>query len=308
MKKFISLAFIAIMMFAMSACGSSNNSGDDALEGMYLVSNVEMYGEELNYADLVYLEMAEGTYLEFYGDGYADLALAGEETLELIVDLDAKTLTDPSDVSLNFELDGDSIILTGYDFDSIVFTLEDSSEWDAIMAVPSELEEMMDDFVEDDSMLSDEEFVSPTIAFSAPSYWYGYMNISFYEGSGEHSSGDYDVWAIINTDDSGNTYFEIFDVFDMNTDPIASYYIDLDDTSFEPVINDEAWIYENIIAEENSFDFSAYLINGSFYISHEYVDDDESFYVSFTFREEGTPWDVDMEILPPGYDSYGPGY
>ncbi len=307
MKKFISLVLIAMMMFTMSACGSSDTSNEDALEGLYLVSNVVMFGEEMNYADLVYFEMAEGTYLEFYGDNTAKLALIGEDAIDLEVDFASKTLTDMNDESINFELDGDSITLTSDEMESMTFTLEGSSEWDEIMAVPGTMETAVDDAVDNDMSLSDEEFVSPTTSINNPSYWYGYMNIGFYEGNGVYAAGDYDVWAVISEDEVG-TFFEIYETMAMDTTPLVSYYITLEDTVFEPVISADAWAFDNLITEEDSFDFSAYLINGSFYISHEYEDDDESFYASFTFREEGTPWDISMEILPPGYDTYGPGY
>ncbi len=306
MKKWIIATLALMMSVLLVACGggddkSSENSSksisetaDNALEGKYLLSAMSSLGGEMNYADLVFMEMAEDTYFEFSPDGTGTMSLSGESTLgEVEYDFDAGTMEIEGESS-TFELDGDVLILYSTDPDfgesRMVFTKEGSPLWDEIKEQKSEFDTFLDDLT---------SFESPTTSLETGSEWYGTMAIANYTGP-NNREGVFDVTASIMDSDVG-PYFEVYDGSQTGA---ISMYIELYSTYFIPIIDDQAWTFNKYLTEDDLFDLSPIFFDGALEFIYHYDYDGESFDVHIFLRETGTPWNELYDLLPPSYEEY----
>ncbi len=328
MKKILIVLFALVLMFSLVACSSddsddfssggnssTDNSGDGnnnttptptpepekepSIAGKYLLSEVESFGDVLNYADLKILEMTENSYLEIKEDNTTIMSLSGEAPAQLTINTDTKVILDPDGFEATYELVGDNFIISydeGGDLTQFTFTKENSPSWATIEAQTSELEGLLDEF----------DSSSSAVEIEVGSEWYGSMTISEYSGP-NNANGTYDIWGFIG-EDSYKPYFEIYDSYDITANvPLVSYYIELDTDIFFPVIEDDdsAWIFQKYLTEDDYFDFVPLIWDGAIEFWHEYSYEGESFYVEFFLREVGsTDWDEDFDPLPPGYYDY----
>ncbi len=293
-----------MISISMVACGggdapaegdTSSSAAATTLEGKYLLSSMEVLGSELNYADLVLMEMAEGTYIEFSSDGTGSMAMEGESELGSVeYDLDAKTIVVEGQ-DATFEWDGDVFVLITTEPEigesRMTFTKDGSSLWDEIMSQESELASLLD------------VFESPTTTLELGSEWYGTMTIENYTGPYDRG-GVYDVTASI-----GGTVDETyFEVYDGSISGAISMYIELSDTYFTPIVNDEAWTFDYYLTEDDIYDLTPFFFNGALEFEYGYEYGGESFDVYIFLRETGTPWDESYDPLPPGYAEYAAEY
>ncbi len=122
---------------------------------------------------------------------------------------------------------------------------------------------------------------------SNPSFWYGEVNISDYEGIG-NLDGSYEAWGYIASDSVGD-YFELFiNAPKGSNDAIvmASFYIDLYDHTFYPFANDDGWLYNYAPLEvEDEVWFSPILLDGDLTASYDFEYESESFNFTYSLRQ-----------------------
>ena len=150
------------------------------------------------------------------------------------------------------------------------------------------------------SEYSGEEFVSSTTQLKENSLWYGFAEISNHSGKEGYEEGVYEVWGIIGTDDSGRTFFELYDNYDMENGPVLSYWISLSPYYAEAEIGEEdAWLLDIYLLEEDESYFSFVLDNGAIEVWYPYEFEGESFDFYFFLREEGAEWDEENDPYIP---------
>lgn len=153
-------------------------------------------------------------------------------------------------------------------------------------------------------------FQSPTTSIEPDSYWYGTVILSNFTPANRAAEveGDHDAWGYIGTDDSGRTYFEVFDEPEMANEPLLSMYVDLYDTYFYADIGDEdAWLIGSYLDESDEYYLSPILDNGALSIDYHFEGKNTSYDFTLFLREDGAPWDEANDPLPPGYDDYKAG-
>ncbi len=126
------------------------------------------------------------------------------------------------------------------------------------------------------------EATVPVEKLSVPSEWYGMINISDYQGPyADNMDGEHEAWGTLSHDDTG-CYFQIY-VDDIYSDSsvILSYYADVYEYTFYPIVHASSWIFDINITEDDEMLYTPTLTNGILSASYDYVDDDESF--TFTY-------------------------
>ncbi len=327
MKK-ISVVFLTLALaFSLFACGSN------IYDGRYNVSFIssEAAGFDYNYADLSQFELHE-SYIKIEGNT-ATFSFAGEGIIKYEIDLKENLLIDPTDSENNstfsFSDENETLTISNphEDGSEIVFVIEDSLRWEEIMAEESLLVEQIFDeatlydifggdyenMVEtppdvktesDDTSDNEDDggFNTSTKSIELDSVWYGYMDIMNYEGPND-LNGSYDIYGYVGNDGTQD-YFELYLEISEDSSPIATYYIDLYDDYFTPILDDYAFSFGELLTEDDFFGYSAYLDYGFIFLSEEHQNETESFDAVFGLREYGTIWDSQNEYLPPGYDDY----
>ena len=288
MKKLTIMFITIIMIFALTACGGSGED-ENKIVGKYLISATTLDGEAMNYGDLELMGM-QGDSIDFQENGDVEFTLYG---MSGSVDVDYKNSTmEVEGETLSFKIVGDNIELSGDGLD-ITFTLESSPDWEEIKAegssIMGEFEDGLDDMV-DDAMdeFTGGEFAAPgygteqTIAvetLSNPSDWYGIVTISDYVGEYPEMEGEHEAWGYIDEDDQG-TYFEVYTdgtYDDENSYGFMSFYIELENYTFFPVIDDNAWIVDAALTEDDGIWVTPTLMNGVLSATYEYELEGESF-------------------------------
>ena len=146
----------------------------------------------------------------------------------------------------------------------------------------------------------DNYFVSSTTELKENTFWYGFAEISNHSGEENYSEGIYEVWGIIAADDSGRTFFELYDNYDLEGGPILSYWIELYPEYAGADIGDEdAWLLNIYLVEDDEPYFSFWLDNGAIEVWFPYEFEGESFDFSFFLREEGAEWDEENDPYLP---------
>ncbi len=113
-----------------------------------------------------------------------------------------------------------------------------------------------------------------------PSNWYGVMTISDYSGDRPELEEEYEVWGFVNNSDG--TYFSLYvDGLYGGDYPVVSFYIELEDTSFTPIIDDQAWVMDAIMSDGDEETFKPVLENGVLSATYSYENDGESFTLTY---------------------------
>ncbi len=295
MKKWITL--ITTMFFAISlvACGSS-----EGLSGKYNLSSANMFGIEMNYADIVDAGMTDSS-LEFKGDGIVEMVNEGYGIEAKIDEEKGVILDEINELELKYEVDGDVITLVVTEGMEMSYTLSTSELWSEYEKQESTLGDMfgMEDDGYDEPAI--DEFESPTVSIEMGSEWYGIMSVIYENGTYD----EYDVWAFVGEDVNDIPYFEIYDTSSYDAAGLlASYYINLGVDYFEPILGEESFAFDEVLTEDDYVGYSAYLYEGSIYLTDTGYVGDDPVEITMKFREYGTAWDEAYESLPPSYDQY----
>ncbi len=145
-----------------------------------------------------------------------------------------------------------------------------------------------------------EAFVSPTTELKSGTYWYGFAEISNHEGNEGFSEGIYEVWGVIGTDSEGRTFFEVYEDYEMEGSPVLSYWVDLySDFASADIGEEDAWLLDIYLIEEDEPYFSFWLENGAINIWFPYDFEGESFDFDLFMREEGAEWDLENDPYIP---------
>ena len=79
------------------------------LNGNYTIYSMTISGQSLTYSDLVEGDMAEGSYVLFYGDGTGMLAFSGDEPESITYDEATGVITDAIGDTFPFSVDGELV-------------------------------------------------------------------------------------------------------------------------------------------------------------------------------------------------------
>ncbi len=200
-------------------------------------------------------------------------------------------------------------VACGEDDSELTSVEENSDQWDQNKSVESTPISDAEELLEDEEQY-DMNFSSITDRFVVGSEWYGVMSISNYLGKedvlldfGVEGEGDYDVVAYIGYDEVyGSEYFELYT---MDAEyPIVSYYTELQEYYFEPVINEYAWLFYSDLNEVSAWDLSPSMLEGELSAYSDYDYEGVSFYMEFFMREIGANWNEGYDPMPPSYDTY----
>ncbi len=301
------LIFAIMLIFSMSEDPSSNNDFgidsdviDDGVQnemstepsGIYILSSMTTMGFTMNYTDL----MSAGMEMEvnFKDNGDVELSSFGEVTTAEVNHED-KTIVIGVD-TLTYMKDGDNIIASG-ESDGIeiefVFTHENSPNWEEIEAENSSLEDILNNGGTEGSTDFDAPGYGavntiPVDSLSNPSDWYGIVTISNYSGPNPEIQGEYEAYGYIGELMDGSQYFEVY-VQDFYEDeyPIISCYIDLHTDTFYPIVDDEAWVMDAYMKDEDSIWYSPTLFNGILSASYDYELDEESYLLEYSLSQIG---------------------
>ncbi len=331
-KKLFALALSAVLALTLVAC-SSGDSGKPL--GKYKLMSMSEGEETVDY-DFLALTGMQNVILEFNEDGSLNFTFDSDYAEGITVNYSTNTFSDPTGQEYTFEKDGDTLSVSITTGSKMVFVHEDSKEWDGIETVAvggiddllTGLEGMGEETTAPETTTAettavetttaettaepepenefDDEFYTPTATIEPDSIWYGYMDVQDYTGPYDYE-GYHDVWGFFGEGANGRQYFEIYSTpSTADSFPLVSFYINMiDDTTFEPVIDEEAFLFDISMKEEDYMGFYGSLANGTLFFLDEYSDDDEKFYVEFYFREDGKLWyENGEEILPPSYFEY----
>ena len=249
--------------------------------GTYLLSGVDMYGMKMSYVDVQNAEM--DIALEFKEDGSVEIS-SGGETLGTPIDYEAQTI-EIEGLLCDFVFEDEQITVTSEEEDMtmiMTFTAENSKKWDEIKAEESTIENgfATDDFV---APGYGAETTIPVETLSNPSEWYGIVTISDYEGPyADDMEGEHEARGFLSNDGSGD-YFEIHveDIYE-DGNVILSYYAEVHDYTFYPIIGENSWIFDVDLTEDDEIWYTPTLMSGILSASYEYEDDDETF--TFTYE------------------------
>ncbi len=119
------------------------------------------------------------------------------------------------------------------------------------------------------------------VKLTNPSEFFGTVTITNYVGSND-ISGVHDAYAIIDTDVNDLVYFEIYvESIYGNDVPIMSFYIELHDYTFFPIVDDDAWIFDSYLVEDDETWFVPQNFGGTIVAFYEYDYDGESFSLEY---------------------------
>ena len=100
-------------------------------------------------------------------------------------------------------------------------------------------------------------------------------------------------------------FFEIYDTEACDNNPILSMWILEDSYTILPDIGEEdAWLLDYYLTPDDTYDFTIDLEEGALAFEVDYELDGEWYEFYFFLREEGAPWDVANDPLPPSYYEY----
>ena len=105
------------------------------------------------------------------------------------------------------------------------------------------------------------------------SWWWGYMFFEDYSSTNGNTRDTMEVYGYIGQTRDGKIYFEVYDTKDVQQDTIAyvSYYIDLYDDHFVPVIgNGDAWILDKDLVASEASGLTTYLEDGFLEFTYPY--------------------------------------
>ena len=153
----------------------------------------------------------------------------------------------------------------------------------------------------------------PLGQITIPSLWYGVAIFTDAEGF-DQSEYEYDVWGIIEKDETGKPYFEVWLDEDFSSSFLLSTYIDIQDSQwYTPTIGeDDAWLIIDpksadyqVLSSDDEWGLMAQYHNGSLDIYHTFFGKDGGYAdTRFFLREEGTGWNESVDPLPPSYQAY----
>ncbi len=133
-----------------------------------------------------------------------------------------------------------------------------------------------------------EETTIPLEELTNPSQFYGTLYITNYNGYDSSFAGEHEAWGRIDTDVNGTPYFELF-TGGPNEDPdsyvFMSFYIELETYTFYPIVDDDAWIHNASLREEDSTWYTPTIENGKLTAIYEYDDGDESFTAEYELSQ-----------------------
>ncbi len=284
----IAIAVIAVILIAVFLLGGSSN---DPNIGVWNASEVNMMGMSIDVNDLY----SNGMTLELKSGGNCTLKI-DEEEYNAKWELDGTTfiLSDSGD-EFTGTLDGDVLEITnlldmGLD---IVFVRDGASINDnAVDNNPDEAMPTPDETIpsENDNtngtaptpeVDTDQELME--VKLTSPSDWFGTMTISNYSGDND-LTGTYDVWAYIDENENGY-YFEMFadgPYDDENSIIVMSFYIELHDYTFFPIVNEDAWTYNYApLKEEDNTWYAPQNFSGNLYASYDYNYEGETFTLEY---------------------------
>ena len=102
MKRLLAMIMVIAMVLCLAACGGR-------MKGKYVLESMSADGVTVE-GEMLEMVGVDGSYIEFDGKGGAEMRFEGE-TEDLKVDEKAKTLTDSTGEEVEFELDGDKLII-----------------------------------------------------------------------------------------------------------------------------------------------------------------------------------------------------
>jgi len=268
--------------------------GDPSASGAdyFVIQSMTQGGETSDKDTLALIGFAED-YVLLYPDGRADLKYFG---LPFMASWKEGEITLPGMGVIAYTIAGDELSLEPEAGTRLVYLRSAS-------APPAALTQTTD--VSGGG--EEESFVSPTTSFELESYWYGTAIISNFtpKSQAAESEGTYDVWGYIGKGSNGRIFFEIYDVSNLQSEPLLSLYVDLyGDYMQADIGREDAWLFDIYLDEDAEDFFSPMLINGAMQMEYYCTGENIAFGITFFLREDGTPWDEENDLLPPGYDEY----
>ncbi len=238
--------------------------------GMYTLSSMTMLDMEFAYVDL--LNSGDISSYNFKENGEVEF-ITNSETHPIELDRDAQTLT-LFGRTHNYYFDGDNFITTNMqDLGMVeyVYTAENSPNWDEIMDEDSALDARMEEFFDFEAPGYGAVETRPVFQITNPSDWYGSITINYIEGENAGQTVEHEAWGYINTSSDGKPYFEIYanDIYDGEY-PLVSFFIEMTDLTFSPIIDDDAWIFDAPLDEDRKADYEPELILGVLSATYPY--------------------------------------
>ncbi len=223
----------------------------------------------------------DGIQLDLFDDGSCVFVL-GEEVYDGEWETEGNSFVmTQGDDTYHGILEGDTLVISnvlslGYD---ITF-LEEGGY--ASIPEPSSSGDS-DNMLEGSTGISEEREVIPT-----PSDWYGIVNISNYSGPTDISGG-YETWGYLGTDAMGD-YFELYTIAPYDSEDanlIMSFYIDLHEDTFYPIVNDDGWMYNYApLREEDATLYYPTYEDGRLSATYEYDYNGENFTMHYMIEQE----------------------
>jgi len=339
-KSLVTLAICAAMLLSLAACGGGKQTEPNT--GLYKAMFAEMMDVEMKVTDI----FAQGFTIELFDKGKCKMTIDGKsangkwtlngtdftikgggldcvgmleegaiyllDVLGMGVDLvfySDKLLAELDEMfadfggyeaAMNGDFDWDEDYEDDYDYDS------DYEYTDPVEDYDDTYGDSYNDY-EDDADYGDYDLEGITV----PSSWYGLIYSEALDYTG-------DLWATINVT-GGMTYFEAYESieefyrYESAEDilPIMSMFIEEDYLYLGviPIADDEAWFLDHDIMEDEVWMFAGIPFDGLLMFDFEYTDEDGNVIdVEIFLRENGAPWDEEIDPLPPSYEEYKNGF
>ncbi len=272
------------------------------LVGYYTLYKAVIQGTTMTYSDLVAADLAEGSYLNMFDDGFGELAFADEIADSFSYDESTGLLTFNPGETLAFTVDGDHISVEFPDQDMVLtFELAQGQSSAATTGNGVVAGSIAEAFAGVNAFVGVPDEV-------LTGNWFGWIKES--ECWGGHAEDFQAAWGKINNNsDSGQWYFDLFKDGDSET-PVLSMWIEksADDTELIPDIGDEdAWVLDTYLTEDEEPLFNTTISpDGSLYLTYEYVTEDgaSGCLVEIFLRKDGAAWNEAADTLPPRYEEY----
>ncbi|HZJ86372.1 MAG TPA: hypothetical protein VFC83_04580 [Erysipelotrichaceae bacterium] len=268
-----------------------NSSNADALLGRYECFDAKMQGNPFG---------ASGEWLELHADG------KGKWYLGAIVDDFTWKLEDDK-INFDVTVDGSTSTLQ---YSAIVDNDEIILDTGMLYYFSKNADTAKNPTTDGGSVVWKNQ---PLGQITIPSLWYGVAIFSDAEGF-DQSEYEYDVWGIIEKDETGKPYFEVWLDEDFSSSFLLSTYIDIQDSQwYTPTIGeDDGWLIIDpksadyqVLSSDDEWGLMAQYHNGSLDIYHTFFGKDGGYAdTRFFLREEGTGWNESVDPLPPSYQAY----
>lgn len=153
-------------------------------------------------------------------------------------------------------------------------------------------------------------FVSPTKEIKWPSEWYGWARLTDFEGQLAEAYGDEDiadVFARFSKPDGVGPLFEIYDnpKYDADgTGPMLFLCVMENPNVLEPNDDMGGILLGEDLTDDDLFDIQTSMYDGKINFTVRYEGKYGACNMEFFLREKGAPWNENMDMLPPGYDTY----